>query len=252
MKELIQLMNIRKDYAQKSVLNGVNLTLRKGSVYGLIGETGSGKSTIARIMAGLETPKEGEMLFRGKKIGGLRLRSFDECAAIQYIFQDPYSSLEAENTVQQVLSETVVLCRRHKRENIMDCQEAMSLVGFDDFAAWKDRKVNTLSGGQRQKLCIARAIIPKPQCIIADESTAMLDQFSSREIYGILKRLSIEIEVTLMMITHQWNVVAALCDEIYILRDGKIVESGITSDILENPDSKYAKELIGSMKWLSE
>lgn len=251
MENIIELKKVSKSYFETNLLKAISFSIIKGRIAGLIGETGSGKSTIAKIIVGLEESDGGEVLFKNIPLSKLKNRGFNDCASIQYIFQDPYSAVNPGYKVEAVLMEAIRLCKRNGRTDIMTAEQALEAVGLQDYEFWKNKKVETLSGGQKQRLCIARAIIPRPELIIADESTAMLDSDACREILYILKQLSKDMGLSLMIITHQLEVASFVCDDILVLHNGIIIEADTAEQVINSPKSLYTLELVESMKFFN-
>ena len=226
MCSILKLFNIEKtfktNYGNKEVLKGVDLFLNRGEAIALLGESGSGKSTLAKIIVGLEEPTRGKVEFKGKSLGSIRRRGFMEAASIQYVFQDPYGSLEEAATVVATLSEPIKYCKRHGRD-YFSIEEVLEMIGMSR-KTYGERKVHTLSGGQRQRVALARALIPKPEIIIADEATSMLDEEQAIEILEILRRIKDELQISIIFITHNINLLSILCDDFYILDEGKIMD----------------------------
>ncbi|SDL01589.1 ABC transporter ATP-binding protein [Natronincola ferrireducens] len=250
MKELLKVADISKSFyirQEKQILKNVNMSLFEGIATGLLGETGSGKTTLARLIVGLETPNRGEILFKNKKMPNLRRRKFSDCVDIQYIFQDPYSALESEATVEEVLIEPLKLCKKYNFSSVLTPDKALEVVGIKNYSQWYHRRVHTLSGGQRQKICIARAIIPRPRLLIADESTSMLDDESSDEILEIIGKIKKQFNMALLIITHQLKIIERICDRIYILHNGEIIEQGKAETVLNFPEEVYTKQLLECM-----
>lgn len=226
MCSILKLFNIEKtfktNYGNKEVLKGVDLFLNRGEAVALLGESGSGKSTLAKIIVGLEEPTRGKVEFKGKSLGSIRRRGFMEAASIQYVFQDPYGSLEEVATVVATLSEPIKYCKRHGRD-YFSIEEVLNMIGMSR-KTYGERKVHTLSGGQRQRVALARALIPKPEIIIADEATSMLDEEQAIEILEILRKIKDELQISIIFITHNINLLSILCDDFYILDEGKIMD----------------------------
>lgn len=226
MCSILKLFNIEKtfktNYGNKEVLKGVDLFLNRGEAIALLGESGSGKSTLAKIIVGLEEPTRGKVEFKGKSLGSIRRRGFMEAASIQYVFQDPYGSLEEAATVVATLSEPIKYCKRHGRD-YFSIEEVLEMIGMSR-KTYGERKVHTLSGGQRQRVALARALIPKPEIIIADEATSMLDEEQAIEILEILRKIKDELQISIIFITHNINLLSILCDDFYILDEGKIMD----------------------------
>jgi len=226
MNTILKLSNIKKTfktgYGNKEVLKGVDFSLNRGEAVALLGESGGGKTTLAKIIVGLEEPTEGEVIFKGHKLKGIRKRSFKQAASIQYIFQDPYGSLEEEARVNETLYEPIKYCKRNN-EDYFSIEEALSFIKMEG-KVYGNRKIKTLSGGQRQRIAIARALIPKPEIIIADEATSMIDEDQTIEILEILKEIKEELKISIIFITHNIKLFTVLCDDFYILDKGQIMD----------------------------
>lgn len=249
---MLRAVNITKYYgsaaARKPILQGVDLEVTDGSLVALIGESGGGKTTLCRILTGLEKPDSGEIFLEGKELRTLRHRSFEDCASIQYVFQDPYASMEEDSTVKSTLAEPVRLCRRNDRK-YLEPGEALRYVGFDE--KWLlDRKIKTLSGGQRQKIALARALVTYPRIIIADESTSMLDEESVREIAGIFKDLNWQLGISFIIVTHNIEIMYGFCEILYVIREGRIVDGGPREQVFSSPRAAYTVQFIECMKKL--
>lgn len=229
----------------KKAVSEVTLTIEENSLAGLIGESGGGKTTLCRLILGLEEPDTGVVQIRGRSLPGLRRRSFNHCASIQYIFQDPYAALEEEITVAATLAEPVRLCKRNRREPL-DPREAMALVGLPE--TFLTRRIKTLSGGQRQKVNIARALVTRPGLVIGDECTSMLDMESAQEIADIFKVLAAKQGVSFLLVTHNVHLVRGLCSYIYVMNEGKVVEEGPVKQVLETPAAAYTREYVESVR----
>ncbi|WP_295811302.1 ABC transporter ATP-binding protein [uncultured Nitratireductor sp.] len=241
---LISLDNVSFGYSRKQqVLHDVSFSLRSGVNVGLVGESGSGKSTILKLLLGLARPTGGRIQFGDAELNP-RDRAFmrDYRKAVQAVFQDPYSSLDPRQKVQSIIAEPLRALRipGSHQEAI---EKALRDVGLPADAI--DRYPHEFSGGQRQRIAIARAIVARPQLILADEAVSALDLSTRARIVDLLKALSEE--MTILLVSHDLAVVAALCEEIVILEKGRVVESGKTADILENPKHPYTQKLLASV-----
>lgn len=246
MNILLEASGINKEFnGNNTVLNNISLKVRSGGIVALIGDSGGGKTTLCRVFTGLEKASSGKVLFKGKELGQLRRRSFEDCASIQYIFQDPYAALEEESTVCGVLREPVGLCRRRGR-SYMAPEEALEWAGLHA-ESFSHRKIKTLSGGQRQRVGIARALVPCPDLVIADECTSMLDGESAVEIGRIFKKLNHELGLSFIIVTHDMHFLYHVADYIYVLHEGAVVEAGPAKRILNVPRADYTKEYVQSM-----
>lgn len=241
---LISLDNVAFGYSRKQqVLHDVSFSLRPGVNVGLVGESGSGKSTILKLLLGLARPTSGRIQFGDAELNpGNRAFMRDYRKAVQAVFQDPYSSLDPRQKVQSIIAEPLRALRipGSHQEAIEKAIHDVSLP-----ADAIDRYPHEFSGGQRQRIAIARAIVARPQLILADEAVSALDLSTRARIVDLLKALSAD--MTILLVSHDLAVVAALCEEIVILQKGRIVESGKTADILANPAHPYTQKLLASV-----
>lgn len=242
---MLKLEHIHKRFGAVCAEDDVTLELADGESLVLVGESGSGKTTLAKIAAGIQAPDRGRVLLDGQPLAPLcRKRTFDQCAGIQYIFQDPYGALDAGFTVRKVLNEPARICRRRGRA-FLPAEEALLYVDrrLLDFL---NRPLGELSGGQRQKICIARALMPLPRLIIADESTAMLDRQSGRDIFDLLHRIKDEKGVSLLVILHDVDFSYARWERIAVMWQGKLVEQARFSDFPAGACHPYSRDLLSA------
>lgn len=248
---MLVLKDIHKFYGRNHVLQGISLACSAGESLVLVGESGSGKTTLAKVIAGMEKPDSGSVLLAGNSLAeSLRQRRFADCASIQYVFQDPYSVLEPSFTVAKVFSETERICRRH-RWPYTPGHEALGYVDAG-LLPYLKRPVRELSGGQRQKVCIARALIPNPKVIIADEATSMLDRQSSLDIFNLLHRIKTEKGIVLIVILHDLDFSYDKWDRIGVLKDGVLVEDLLFADFCTQAQHSYSQELIEAYRFFQE
>jgi peptide/nickel transport system ATP-binding protein len=232
-------------------VNDVSFTLSRGGSVGIVGESGSGKSTIARSLIGLVAAQEGRILVDGKPVGRLlQERPPAEQRKMQMVFQDPFLSLNPAMTVAATLAEPL---RQHKlcadRQIPERLAELMAKVELP--ANLLERRTTQLSGGQRQRVGIARALALEPEILIADEVTSALDVTIQAQILGLFERLRREMGLTLILISHDLAVVRYLCEQVAVLRQGKLVEYGPTEQVLTHPREDYTKALIAAIPRLS-
>ena len=229
--------------ATRPVLTDVSLTVRPGMSLGLVGESGSGKSTLLRLMLGLHRPASGSLTFDGAPLdtrSGAFMRNFRR--QVQAVFQDPYSSLDPRQTVRAIVTEPLRSLRIPGDHNQM-AAAALTSVGLDP--GMLTRYPHEFSGGQRQRIAIARAIVAGPKLLLADEAVSALDLSTRIRIVELFKQLAAS--MTLVFVSHDIGVVAALCDEIAILEKGRIVEAGPTRKILDDPQHPYTRTLLSSV-----
>ena len=250
----IEVKNINKEYQlpnrlfskrkKLSAVEDVSFSVFKGESVAIVGESGSGKTTIAKIINGLEYPDSGEILINNCPINKIDL--FERARLIQPIFQDPYSTLNPNHTIGYVISRPLIIQKRFSSKEIyQNAIKMLKLVELPDTFFY--RFPNQLSGGQRQRVSIARALILEPQLLICDEPTSALDVTIQDQILDLLENLKKKLSITIIIISHDISVVKYLSKRIFVIKDGKIVESGFTKDVLENPQSSYTKELLSSV-----
>jgi peptide/nickel transport system ATP-binding protein len=238
---LLHINALRKRFAMgPAALDDVSVSVPRGTATGIVGESGSGKTTLARIVAGLERADEGSVAFQGRpRLPRTRL------ADIQYVFQDPYSSLDPRIRVLDTVSEPL-LVQGADRANAADrARELLAEVGLDP-GLW-ERRPTDLSGGQRQRVGIARAIATNPRLLIADEPVAALDSTVRNRVLDLLESLRRKRDMTLLLISHDLSVVAKLCSRVIVMRAGKIVEEGATRDVFQHPVHPYTRELVAAI-----
>lgn len=232
------------DYVK--AVDGVSFNVEKGMTYGLIGESGSGKTTTGRAIMGLNKITSGEIYFDGKNITNERGRKKSFRKNVQMIFQDPYSSLNPRKRVYDILKEPLRnfenLTRLEEEKRIF---ELLELVGLSRESVYK--YPHQFSGGQRQRIGIARAIATKPKLIIADEPVSALDVSVQAQILNVMQEIQEAFHLTYIFISHDLGVIKHLCDRIGIMFKGRFVEEGTTDEIFNNPQHIYTKKLIASI-----
>ncbi|HJQ44403.1 MAG TPA: oligopeptide/dipeptide ABC transporter ATP-binding protein [Jatrophihabitantaceae bacterium] len=227
-------------------VDGVNLDLARGEVLGLVGESGSGKSTLGRALLGLVRPTAGSITFRGQELVGLsesKLRPMRR--KLQMVFQDPHASLNPSMTVGRAISDALRIHGLHPGgERPRAVAAALERVGLAPASRFVDKYPGELSGGQKQRAVIARAISLGPELLVADEPISMLDMSVRAKILGLLDELRQDLELTYVYITHDLASARFFCDRIAIMYLGKIVETGPTAEIFDNPRHPYTKALL--------
>ena len=236
------------------VLQGVSFSLMPGETVGLVGSSGAGKSTIGRIVAGLERADAGQVFLQGKDL--LRLKAKERrlsAKSLQMVFQDPYESLSSRMTIEQLVAEPLVIQNvegdRSKRKKMV--QDALTDVALDP-EKYMDRYPHQLSGGERQRVGLARAFICRPSLIIADEPTSMLDTSLRLDLLHLMKEMGRHYGVSYLFITHDIALTRGFCDRLIVLDRGEIVESGRTSDIIDHPGHPFTQSLIEALLELEQ
>ncbi|MEV0848595.1 ABC transporter ATP-binding protein [Streptomyces sp. NPDC049954] len=232
------------------VLSGVRLAVRPGEIVGVIGETGSGKTTLARAAVGLVRPGAGSRIgFEGRELSGLRgreLRAFRRTGRVQYMFQDPMRSQDPDLTIRRIVAEPLSAVGTLTRQERADrADEALTLVGLDA-AALGDRTPGRLSGGQRQRVSLARALVTRPRLLISDEPASALDASNRNLVLGLLDRLRRELGLAVVVISHDLGSLAGIADRIAVLYRGRLVEQGPAAEVLDRPRHPYTALLTAS------
>jgi ABC-type oligopeptide transport system ATPase subunit len=256
---LLAVADLRKEFPVRSgfviervtrtvkAVDGVSFSIPAGKTLGLVGESGSGKSTTGYCVLQLLRPSSGSVRYRGKELTTLRGGSLRRLRRdMQIVFQDPYSSLDPRMTVGAIVSEPLEIhgigSRRDRRARV---RELLDIVGFNpDFV---NRYPHEFSGGQRQRIGVARALALNPDLIVCDEPVSALDVSIQAQILNLLKDLQRDFGLTYLFISHDLAVVRSMSDEIAVMKDGTIVESGSADDVYQRPKHPYTKALLAAV-----
>lgn len=241
----LQAIDIKVAYHGYVVLDGVSLSVSPGSCVGLVGASGSGKTTVSRALAGLVRPNSGTVRLDGVDLAStVDRRSSEQRRAIQYVFQNPYSSLNPRRTVLQILEQPA-------RAFGLDFSRAVATQWLDAVslsARALDRRPEALSGGERQRVAIARALACKPRFLICDEITAPLDVSVQATIVELVRAIMVEAGVGLLFVSHDLGVMRSLADTVAIFQDGQCIETDRTERVFDEPRTDYGQALMSAAR----
>jgi peptide/nickel transport system ATP-binding protein len=232
-----------------AAVDDVSFTLERGKVTALVGQSGSGKSTIAKLIMGMEKNDSGSITFGNTDVRTLDGKSLkDYRSHVQMVFQDPYSALNPAHTVLSSLIRPLINFKGMKPAQARArATEMLEAVGLTPTSRFVDKRPHQLSGGQRQRVVVARALAPDPDIVIADEPTSMLDVSIRSEILEILHKLVSEKNIAMLYITHDLLSARLLADEIMVLNRGRVVEQGSSAQVIAQPKDEYTNLLLGSI-----
>jgi ABC-type oligopeptide transport system ATPase subunit len=265
---VIECRNLKKYFQTKNSLikavDGISLSINSGECYGLVGESGCGKTTLSSLLCALSTPDSGQIFFNGKPLliseksisqnlpsasdklklclNKKELKDFRR--SCQIVFQDPYSSLNPKLKVKDIIEESLIIHKtgRDRQERLRLVNEIRTLTGLPVDAL--EKYPSELSGGQRQRVSIASAVILNPQFVIFDESVSSLDVLIQNQILNLLKSMQKSLNLTSLFISHNLNVVGYMADRIGVMYKGKIVEEKPAEELLKKPEHPYTKNLL--------
>ena len=244
----IRLENLKRNYGSLHAVDGVSLNIPSNTVYGIIGRSGAGKSTLVRLVSMLERPDEGEVWYGDKRVDNLSKRELiEERRKIGMIFQN--FNLFSSRTAAENIAYPMEICRKPKDWIKKRTEELLALVGLEGRG---DAAVSTLSGGQKQRIAIARALACEPSILFCDEATSALDPQTTRSILALIKEIQKKMNLTVVMITHQMEVVRDACDRVAVLENGKVVEEGLVNEIFAHPKSAVTKDFLSNLTNVKE
>jgi ABC-type glutathione transport system ATPase component len=231
------------------VLDGVALDVQPGEILGVIGETGSGKTTLARTIVGLVPARSGRIDFDGVELSALRgrsLREFRRRGAVQFVFQDPLRALDPDLTAAESVAEPLEAAGTggDRTERAERAAKALKAVGLD--ADLGDRVPGRLSGGQRQRVLLARALVTEPRLLICDEPVSALDAANRNHVLRLLLNLRDEAGIAALVISHDLHSLAGVADRVAVLNEGRVVEQGPVRRILDDPQDSYTQRLLAA------
>lgn len=245
---VIKLVNVSKEFNIENkkihAVNNVSLNIKDGEIFGIIGLSGAGKSTLIRCINRLEEPTDGNIFIDGVELTALNKESLrKERKDIGMIFQ--HFNLLSQKTVYENIAFPLQL----EKMNKVDIEERVNeLLKYVDLEDKKHSYPSQLSGGQKQRVAIARAIANKPKILLSDEGTSALDPKTTKSILGLLKKIRDELNITIIMITHQMEVVKDICNRVAIMENGSVIEENTVENLFRDPKTKIAQSFIDSLQ----
>lgn len=257
----IRLEKLKKTYKTQSganvnAVNDISLTIPENTIYGIIGKSGAGKSSLVRLVSLLEKPDSGLVYYDDKRVDNLDSKELIlQRRQIGMIFQN--FNLLSSRTAAKNIAYPLEICKTPKDKIEVRVKELLELVGLSDRA---NAPISTLSGGQMQRIAIARALVNKPSILFCDEATSALDPQTTRSILQLLRDIQKKMNLTVVMITHQMEVVRDACEQVAVLNEGKVVETGTVEDLFAHPKTKVTNDFLahltenteGLVRWSAE
>ena len=257
MDEILRVENLTKKFKKKNLFssdsdeviaaNNVNFSVNRGEILAIAGQSGSGKSTIAKLILRAIEPDSGKIFFNEEEINNSeRLKKFRmKC---QMVYQDPYDSINPRMTMADIINEPLEIhnigTKKERKQKVIDTLRMVKLEPAEEISK---KHPHMLSGGQRQRVVIARAIVVKPDIIIADEPVSMLDVSIRAEVLELMKEIQLKDDISMIYITHDLATAKHFADNIVILNSGKVIEVGSIKKVLSNPKNSYTKALIAAI-----
>ena len=239
----ITLKNLVRTYENVHAVENVSLSIPSNQIFGIIGLSGAGKSTLVRLISLLEKPDSGEVWYDNTRVDNLPEKEIiQRRRRIGMIFQN--FNLFSSRTAGQNIAYPMEICKYPKEEIETRVKELLEVVGLSDR---KDAPISTLSGGQKQRIAIARALACKPDILFCDEATSALDPKTTQSILALIKSIQRKMNLTVVMITHQMEVVRDSCDYVAVLSDGVVVEQGPVKELFEHPKTNVTKEFLSHL-----
>ena len=258
MSEILKIESLTKIFEKKNLFSSneesvtaadsVSFSLNKGEILAIAGQSGSGKSTIAKLILRAIEPDSGKIFYKGEEIrnNSSELKKFRmKC---QMVYQDPYDSINPRMTISDIVNEPLEIhemgTRQERKKRVLETLKMVKLEPAEEIAK---KHPHMLSGGQRQRVVIARAIVVEPEIIIADEPVSMLDVSIRAEILELMKEIQTKNDISMIYITHDLATAKHFADKIMILNSGKIMEEGTVEKVLSSPEHSYTKALIAAI-----
>ena len=242
---------LKKEVGAVRAVDGVSFSVHRGETFGLVGESGCGKTSTARAILYLDPPTSGEIYFEGQEVGKIfKSKNKQEILKLrrkmQYVFQNPYASLDPRMTVADIIMEPLIIHKYIPKDKWHDkLYDLLAVVGLEDYHA--ERYPHEFSGGQRQRVCIARALAVQPRLLIADEPVASLDVSVRAQILNLLQELQSKLGITYLYISHDLSTVKHICHRVAVMYLGHFVEIAETEDLFNSPLHPYTQALLSSI-----
>lgn len=244
LEDVVRLVGLKRRFGATAALDGVSLTVKKGEILGIIGRSGAGKSTLIRCLNGLERPDSGEVFIEGREIGRLGERELQPLRRrIGMVFQ--HFNLLSAKTVEENVALPLKIEGRPRAERMARAAELLQLVGLSEKARAYPA---SLSGGQKQRVGIARALAARPALLLSDEATSALDPETTRSILALLKDINSRLGLTILLITHEMEVIRSIADRVAVIDAGRIVEEGAVWQVFADPKSEITRSLLGGIR----
>lgn len=244
MEAIIKIVDMVKSFKNKdnivNALDGINLDINKGEIFGIIGLSGAGKSTLVRCINYLEKPTSGSIFFEGRDLTKLTEKEIRKVRKDMGMIFQSFNLLSQRNILDNICF-PLELIGENRKKAIARAKELLKLVGLENK---QNSYPSQLSGGQKQRVAIARAIATNPKVLLCDEATSALDPNTTNQILELLKEINKKLGITVIIITHEMKVIESVCDRVAIIDEAKIAELGRVCDIFADPKSKIGKELI--------
>jgi peptide/nickel transport system ATP-binding protein len=245
-KTYITSRGLFKKSRQVHAVNQVSFGIRRGETLGLVGESGSGKSTVGRCIVRLLSSNGGHVFFNDIDVAVLQGEALrNHRKDLQMVFQDPFASLNPRRKIGKIIAEGPIAHGESESEAQARARELLKLVGLDPATA--ERFPHEFSGGQRQRVCIARALALEPKLLVADEPVSSLDVSVQAQVLDLLEDVKQRLNLAMLFITHDLRVAAQICDRIAVMKLGEIVECGPTTEVFNNPQHPYTRELLAAV-----
>ncbi len=252
MENLLTVENLNVVYGQGKdtvhAVRDVSLHIGAGEIFGLVGESGCGKSSLGKTVIRLNDPASGQINFKGKDVARLRGQALKKYRQqVQMVFQDPFGSLNPRMKVGNAIIDVLDVHRigASKVERLEKVADLFESVGLK--AEWAFRYPHEFSGGQRQRICIARALALNPELLVADEPVSALDVSVQAEILKLLVELREKRRLAFLFVSHDLAVVRNICDRVAVMYNGEIVEMGEVTDVIDNPKHEYTRKLLAAV-----